>query len=208
MSDWETERPTQSQVLVSCVGSPGDRAAYAISGEEDTMLMIIAFIIELLVSVCAMWLLIFLSTFLHELGHALGYMLATGDRNWHIRVGWGKRLLYTKALTVNLLVFDGVFTPSVKEFDTKAKLITTLSGGPAVSLLLVLGLLGLRFGGASFQSDILADGTIEFFLNSALFLNLYILILSVLPVHYFFGEIKGMETDGLQIIRAMRKDGD
>ena len=170
--------------------------------------MIIAVLIELLVWLCAIWFMAFLSTLLHELGHALGYMLATGDRRWHIRVGWGKRLLHTKALTVNLLVFDGVFTPAEKKIDTRSKLITTLSGGPAVSLLLVLGLLGLRFGGASFQSDILADGTIEFFLNSALFLNLYILILSVLPVHYFFGEIKGMETDGLQIIHAMRKDGD
>ena len=170
--------------------------------------MIIAVLIELLVWLCAIWFMAFLSTLLHELGHALGYMLATGDRRWHIWVGWGKRLLHTKALTVNLLVFDGVFTPAEKKIDTRSKLIATLSGGPAVSLLLVLGLLGLRFGGASFQSDILADGTIEFFLNSALFLNLYILILSVLPVHYFFGEIKGMETDGLQIICAMSKDGD
>ena len=170
--------------------------------------MIIAVLIELLVWLCAIWLMAFLSTLLHELGHALGYMLATGDRRWHIRVGWGKRLLHTKALTVNLLVFDGVFTPAEKKIDTRSKLIATLSGGPAVSLLLVLGLLGLRFGGASFQSDILADGVIEFFLNSALILNLYLLLLSVLPVHYFFGEIKGMETDGLQIIHAMRKDGD
>ncbi len=170
--------------------------------------MIIAVLIELLVWLCAIWFMAFLSTLLHELGHALGYMLATGDRRWHIRVGWGKRLLHTKALTVNLLVFDGVFTPAEKKIDTRSNLITTLSGGPAVSLLLVLGLLGLRLGGASFQSDILADGVIEFFLNSALILNLYLLLLSVLPVHYFFGEIKGMETDGLQIIRAMRKDGD
>ena len=83
---------------------------------------IIAVILELLGAVCALWLMSFLSTFLHELGHALGYMLATGGRRWHIRVGWGKRLLHTKALTVGLWVFDGVFTPSQREFDTRAKL--------------------------------------------------------------------------------------
>ena len=92
------------------------------------MLKILAVIIELLVALCALWFLSFLSTFLHELGHALGYMLATGDKHWHIRVGWGKRLLHTKALTVNLLVFDGRFTPSENKFDTRAKLIATLSG--------------------------------------------------------------------------------
>ena len=172
------------------------------------MPVIIAAILECAVFLCALWLLSFLSTILHELGHALGYLLATGDGHWHIRVGWGKRLLNTKALTVNLFVFDGLFTPSGKKIDTKAKRITTLLGGPVVSLLLVLGLLALRFGGASFQSDILADGVMESFLNIALFLNLWILLLSVLPVHYFHGEIKGLETDGLQILRAMKKDGD
>ena len=165
----------------------------------------IAVIIELLVFLCALWVLSFLSTLLHELGHALGYMLATGDSHWHIRVGWGKRLLTTKALTVNLLVFDGFFTPSEKKIDTKAKLIATLSGGPAVSLLLVLGLWVLRSGGVSFQSDILADGVIESLLNFALFLNLFILLLSLAPVRYFHGEVKGLETDGLQIIHAMKK---
>ncbi len=176
--------------------------------EEDPVPMIIAVMIELLFTICAVWFLTFLSTLLHELGHALGYMLVTGDRHWHIRVGWGKQLLHTKTLTVNLLVFDGVFTPSEEKIDTKAKLITTLSGGPAVSLLLVLGLSILRFGGFSFRSDILADGVIEFFLNSALYLNLFILLLSVAPVHYFFGEVKGLETDGLQILDAIRKNGD
>ena len=167
---------------------------------------IIAFILELSVSLCALWFLTFLSTLLHELGHALGYMLATGSKNWHIRVGWGKQLLHTKALTVNLLVFDGLFTPSEKKFSKKAQLIATLSGGPAVSLLLVLGLSVLKFGGTSFQSAILAEGAGEFFLNAAFYLNLFLFLFSVLPIHYFHGEIKGMETDGLQIIHLLKKD--
>ena len=53
----------------------------------------IAIIIEFAIFVCALWVLTFLSTFLHEVGHALGYMIATGDRHWHIRVGSGKKLL-------------------------------------------------------------------------------------------------------------------
>ena len=172
------------------------------------MLKILAVIAELLAAVCALWLISFLSTLLHELGHAAGYMLATGDRHWHIRVGWGKRLLDTKPLTVNLLVFDGLFTPSEKKFDTKAKLVVTLLGGPVFSLLLAAGLSALRFSGLSFQSDFFADGTIEFFLNTALALNLFIFIMSVAPVRYFHGQIKGLETDGLQIIRTLRQHKD
>ena len=169
---------------------------------------IIAVIIELLVAICVLWVITFLSTFLHELGHAVGYMLATGDRHWHIRIGWGKRLLNTKALTVNLLVFDGYFAPSEKNFDKKAKFIMTLLGGPAFSLLLAAGLAALRFCGLSFQSDFFADGTVEFFLNTALTVNLFIFLLSVAPVRYFYGEVKGLETDGLQIIHAIKKHSD
>ncbi len=169
---------------------------------------IVAFITELLASICALWVVSFLSGLLHELGHAVGYMLATGDGHWHIRVGWGKRILNTKPLTVNLLVFDGLFSPSEKKIDTKAKLIMTLLGGPVFSLLLVAGLLALRFSGQSFRSDFFADGVIEFFMNTALSINLFILVLSVAPIRYFHGEIKGLETDGLQIIHAIRRHGD
>ena len=172
------------------------------------MARIIAVIAELFASICVLWGMAFLSTFLHEFGHAVGYMLATGNGHWHIRVGWGKRLLNTKPLTVHLLVFDGLFTPSEKKFDTKAKLIVTLLGGPVFSLLLVAGLSALKFGGQSFHSDFFADSAIEFFLNTALSVNLFILVLSVVPVRYFHGGIKGLESDGLQIIHAINRRGD
>ena len=74
-----------------------------------------------------------------------------------------------------------------------------------LSLLLAAGLLALRFSGQAFASGFLADGAVEFLLNAALAVNLVILVLSVAPIHYFHGEIKGMETDGLQILRAIRK---
>ena len=48
----------------------------------------------------------------------------------------------------------------------------------------------------------------EFFLNFALILNLFILLLSLAPVHYFHGEVKGLETDGLQIIHALKRNMD
>ena len=167
---------------------------------------IIAVIIELVIFVCALWLLTFLSSFLHELGHALGYMVATGDRRWNIRVGWGKRLLNTKRFTFGLLPFDGFFAPlGEKKIDTAAKLIATLLGGPALSLILVVGLLLLRFGGITFDSEVITADAIVFFINTALYINMFIFVLSLLPTHYFLGEIKGLETDGLQIINAIKR---
>ena len=165
---------------------------------------VVAVIIEMVVSVLVLWILTFLSTFLHELGHAFGYMLSTGDRHWRIRVGSGKKLFETKTLTVKLLVFDGNFDPAENRIDSKAKLISTLAGGPAVSLILVVVPLLLKSGGVSSDTGLIASGAMEFFINYALFLNVFILALSIIPIHYFWGEIRGMETDGLQILNALK----
>lgn len=168
---------------------------------------LLAIIFELALYVGALWLLFFLSTLLHEAGHAMGYLLATGDTHWHIRVGWGKSLLDTKGLSVNLLPFDGFFTPLRREkIDSKAKLIMTLSGGPIASAIVVVGLLLVKCGGMPIHSGVIASSAVESLVESALFVNLSILLLSVIPAHYFFGEIKGMESDGLQIAKALRDD--
>ncbi|MBO4627578.1 MAG: hypothetical protein J5645_06355 [Lachnospiraceae bacterium] len=172
---------------------------------------IIAVILELTVCICALWGIIFLTTFLHELGHAIGYMISTGGRRWHIRVGSGPRLLKTKMLTVKLFIFDGCFEPAEDKVDTRAKLVATLAGGPVVSLVLVIALLFLKFGGVSVNSAVFAESAIKSFVSFALFCNVFILIQSVIPAHYFYGEIKGMETDGRKIINAItakNKNGD
>ncbi|MBQ3267309.1 MAG: hypothetical protein IJH08_05270 [Atopobiaceae bacterium] len=168
---------------------------------------LLAIIFELALYAGALWLLFFLSTILHEAGHAIGYLLATGDTHWHIRVGWGKRLLDTQGLSVNLLPFDGFFTPLRREgIDSKAKLVMTLSGGPIASAVAVVGLLLVKCGGMSIHSEVIASSAVESLVDSALFVNLSILLLSAIPTHYFFGEIKGLESDGLQIAKALRGD--
>ncbi len=167
----------------------------------------IAVVLELLVFLAAMWLLTFLTVFLHELGHAAGYRLAAGDGHWQIRVGWGKRLIHTKRLTVGLLVFDGFFTPSEEKIDTRAKLIATLVGGPAVSLLLAAGLLVLRSAGLSFRSAVFSESAVRWFLDLLLYGNLFILLASLVPGRYLWGKVKGLETDGRQILNALKKDG-
>ena len=101
-------------------------------------------------------------------------------------------------------MLDGVFVPAENRIDSKAKLIATLSGGPVVSLVLVIVLLLMRSGGVSLNSGIIASSAMESFINYELFCNVFILASSIIPAHYFFGEIKGMETDGLKIINAIK----
>ena len=145
------------------------------------------------------------SSGVHEIGHALGYMLATGDRHWHIRVGSGKKLQKNRRLTVYLFPVNGWFTLlKVNKIDTTAKLIAMVSGGPAVSLILVAVLLTVKFGGISLYSKVIASKANDCIFYSTLVFNLIILIRSLIPRHYFHGEVKGMETDGMKIINAIR----
>lgn len=154
------------------------------------MTKIIAIIFELAIFICALWVLFFLSTLLHEVGHTLGYMIATGDKHWHIRVGYGKKLLNTKRLTVKLLPYDGCFMPAEKNrIDTSAKLIAMFSGGPAASLIIVTVLLMVKLGGISLYSGVFATDAIKSFISIALSVNLFTLILASIPTHYFYGEI-------------------
>lgn len=122
--------------------------------------------------------------------HTLGYMIATGDKHWHIRVGYGKKLLNTKRLTVKLLPYDGCFMPAEKNrIDTSAKLIAMFSGGPAASLIIVTVLLMVKLGGISLYSGVFATDAIKSFISIALSVNLFTLILASIPTHYFYGEI-------------------
>ena len=74
-------------------------------------------------------------------------------------------------------------------------------------MILTAVLLVLKLGGAPLHSEVITSSAVESLIDSALAINLVILILSLIPIHYFHGEIKGMETDGLQIIQAIRNRG-
>ena len=169
------------------------------------MLKLITIIGNIVIFVCGIWLLTMLSVLLHEFGHALGYMLSTGDRDWHIEVGQGKQLLNTKPLTINLFVIDGFLSADENKLNTKTHLITTLAGGPIMSLLLVAGRLVLKFGGISPDSEVLASGMIKSLYYIALFINLLILLWSVIPAHGFFRDMDDVGTDVMQIINTLKR---
>ena len=169
------------------------------------MLKLIAVTGKTVIFICALWALSMISVLLHEFGHALGYMLATGDRDWHIEVGQGKRILDTKALTINMLVLDGFFAPEENMADSKRQLLMTLAGGPIMSLLLIIGLLVLKYRGISLSPEVFASGMIKALFYAALFINSFILLWSVIPANGFFREMKDVGTDGMQIINILKR---
>ena len=162
----------------------------------------LAYPLEILIFLLLFWLLSFFSALLHELGHAAGYKIATGDSYWQIRIGTGKRLIHTRKFTVNLFVIDGFFCPLDEKMDTPAKRITMLAGGPLASLILLAALLAFWFSGIEIQTSVIL---VEPVVSWAVFINTFILFSSVIPTRYLFGEIKGLETDGLLILNNIKK---
>ena len=108
-------------------------------------------------------------------------------------------------MTVNLFVIDGFFAPAENKADSKAQLVMTLSGGPIVSLLLVVVLSVLKFGGISTFPEDIASGMIGPLLNFALLINLFILLWSVIPAYGFFRDMEDVGTDCMQIISILRE---
>jgi len=175
---------------------------------EDTNKMTLALIVvEMLVFACACWMVFFLSLFAHELGHAVVYMLITGNihTSWHLRVGSGKSLLKTKHFSIKLAVFDGVFEPEEDRMESKTAILTLL-GGPLFSLILVGILLYTRLNIATFDSVIISSEAVPFFSNLSLSVNTGYLLSSLAPIHYCWGETKGMESDILRIINIIKSN--
>ena len=165
--------------------------------------MVLALIVEMLILACVCWVVFFLSTFVHELGHALVYMLITGNTHWHIRVGSGKSLLKTQHFSIKFAVFDGAFEPEEDRMESRSAILTLL-GGPLFSLILVGILLYTRLKIVTFGSVIISSEAIRFISSLALFFNTSILLYSLAPIHYFWGETKGMESDILRIVHIIK----
>ena len=83
----------------------------SVFAEDDSMLKMLAGIIELAVLICALWILSFLSTFCMNSGMLSGICLRQETDSGISGSDGGKLLLNTKALTVILLVYSD-FIPS------------------------------------------------------------------------------------------------
>ena len=82
--------------------------------------------------------------------------------------------------------------------------ILTLLGGPLLSLILVGILLYTRLNIVTFDSVIFSSEAILSILNTSLFVNISILLHTLAPIHYYWGETKGMESDILQIVHIIK----
>ena len=157
----------------------------------------------LLVGILLIWLLCLLSVFLHELGHALGYQFSTGKAKWKVIAGSGPRMFGTSRYIFCLIPAGGYFIPGEEAGTNRAKIIT-LAGGPCVSLMqgILYGIIHFCIpefvqSGSGLHEILLSVSALLFYFNFGQFL------FTVIPIRYKI-ICKGLKSDGLQIIHAIR----
>ncbi len=174
------------------------------------MNIVLEIIINILLLALLPWLICVASVFIHEIGHAVGYMLATKDRNWRIIVGSGKRMFGSKRFVVNLIPFGGLFlTKEEGRLDSVKKKVAMWLGGPLATFLLLIPLVTLRVNLTKLGTpDILGTDAVKFLVSFPLLYNLIIFVLSLFPAPYLFSVAKGLDSDGLQIYKLLKRSRD
>ncbi len=156
--------------------------------------------------VLLIWLFCLLSVFLHELGHALGCRITAGKTGWKILVGSGPKILSTGKLTFFLIPAGGYFAPE-EELRTKKAKVAMLAGGPLFSLLLTALFFGIcRFSFFGFIDPGSKLYEILYPVSSFLFyFNLFQFFFTAVPTRYRV-VCRGLESDGLQIVHALKRE--
>ena len=153
------------------------------------------------------WLLCLLCVLSHESGHALGYRIAGGRAGWRLIAGSGPELFRTARCSFRLIPAGGYFIPE-EESGTKKEKILMLAGGPLVSLLLAVLFGTVCFGLRRWVPAGTELYEILFPVSSfLLYFNFFQFFFTVLPIRYKV-ICRGSESDGLQILRTLRKKED
>ncbi|MDU2383542.1 MAG: site-2 protease family protein [Finegoldia magna] len=152
------------------------------------------------IKIVMLYIIIFFSTFAHELGHIVMAKIFYNVKNSRIEIGKGKNILKLKKIIVNALPVYGHAYWELEDFDSykkssKLRKIMPSLGGPLVSLLIALGFIlisGNNYG--DFYNQI-----IKYFImyNSICFIS------TVLPIKYL-----NLPSDGMRILNTIKSTED
>ena len=150
----------------------------------------------------ALWLIfIFVACLFHELGHATMSRILFNDKSWVITMGSGTPIFYSKRLIINAWFFmAGRVRYSVNE-GKKSHQIIRAAGGFTVNI--VLAILIYLFA-ILYSSNIYELPVWWPVVSIAFFANIINALITMLPVTYPYGIVKGMPSDGLCILRIIR----
>lgn len=152
------------------------------------------------IKIVMLYIIIFFSTFAHELGHVVMAKIFYNVKNSRIEIGKGKNILKLKKIIVNALPVYGHAYWELEDFDSykkssKLRKIMPSLGGPLVSLLIALGFIlisGNNYGG--FYSKII---------RYVILYNAICFVSTILPIKYL-----NLPSDGMRILNTIKSTED
>lgn len=140
-------------------------------------------ILNVMIYVFIIWIGCLLSIIIHEMGHAIGYMLSSREEkgSWHIVAGRGKQILKTKRMRICAFPFTGYFEIT-KGMVSRRTALLMAAGGPVASLLMTTFLFVLL--GSTFRTVLSSYEHIDSAARFVAFYNLWQFITSILPLRY------------------------
>lgn len=147
-----------------------------------------------------LWIGMFLTTLVHEIGHAVMYRIFFRDKDWHITIGTGRTIIKLKKFTVGVFQKTGHFNFVYKNKGSKFQYIMMFLGGPLANIVLIILLRFLvqiiKAKEVTFeQSNLVWFLTIMFWMNVGQFVS------AVIPIKFSFWPFNGYISDGLRIFK-------
>lgn len=152
------------------------------------------------IKIVMLYIIIFFSTFAHELGHIVMAKIFYNVKNSRIEIGKGKNILKLKKIIVNALPVYGHAYWELEDFDSykkssKLRKIMPSLGGPLVSLLIALGFILIsRNNYGDFYNQI-----IKYFIMY----NAICFVSTILPIKYL-----NLPSDGMRILNTIKSTED
>lgn len=169
-------------------------------GEND-MVYLLALLFNIFLLIFGVWTILLIITLFHEMGHAFMYKIFFRDKYWHIEVGRGKKIIKLRKFTIRIIPASGFFHCDPQSKGSKIQYIMTHLGGPLASLLIVvLTTLLLQLTKAS-ELTIQQENWV-WFLEFAFWVSVSSFIMTILPIKYPHGYLKGFNSDGLSALNC------
>lgn len=152
------------------------------------------------IKIVILYVVIFFSTFAHELGHIMMAKIFYNVKNCRIEIGIGKNIIKLKKFIVRVLPAYGLAYWEFKDWDSyrkssKLRKIMPSLGGPLVSLLIALGFILIsRNNYSGFYSKII---------RYVIIYNAICFVSTILPIKYL-----NLPSDGMRILNTIKSTED
>lgn len=149
----------------------------------------------------------FLAAFAHELGHVLMFQLFYGSKNWYITLGRGKTIFKFRKITIKALMIMGYFNYKTEHKGSRFGYTMMYLGGPLANMVFILVLIFLALIMENYQ--MLAELPIFISFTRSLFaINVYMTVLSLIPMKHNIWPYKQYISDGYHIFSNLIRNTD